>query len=159
MKLSDGLSVRISIARWITPNGRRLDREHGDVVVPDVVVSPWKPSPGDDSLRVAIGERSDQFRRVFEEAVRRGEWRPAEDSTSRPDDRVLLRRLRKAGIAISSAELAGGAGLMEQEWAVLVAAHAESQQPATGQRRAPDAQLLAAWRMLEAGEAGVGGGR
>jgi carboxyl-terminal processing protease len=159
LKLSDGLSVRISIARWITPNGRRLDREHGNVVVPDVVVSPWKPSPGDDSLRLAIGDRSDLFRRVFEEAVRRGEWQPPEDSAvANPGDRVLLRRLKKAGITLTSEELSGGAGLMEQEWAVLVAAHAETQQPATGRRRAPDAQLLAAWRMLEAGETGLGGG-
>jgi len=156
LKLSDGLSVRISIARWITPKGRRLDRESGNVVVPDVVVSPWKPSPGDEALRLAIGARADQFRRVFEEAVRRGEWRPAEDSLSSSDDRALQRRLRKAGITITSAELSGGAGLLEQEWAVLVAAHAEHTPPQTGPRRAPDKQLLAAWRMLEAGEAGSG---
>ncbi len=157
LRLSDDLSVRISIARWITPKGRRLDRDHGDVIVPDVVVSPWKPSPGDEALRDAIGPRADQFRRVFERAVQRGEWRPSEDSTvARPEDRVLLRQLRRAGFLLTTNELLGGAGLLHQEWAVLVAAHAESGQPEGGHPRAADAQLLAAWRMLEAGE-GAGG--
>jgi carboxyl-terminal processing protease len=159
LKLSDGLSVRISIARWITPKGRRLDRESGDVVVPDVVVSPWRPSPGDETLRLVLGERADEFRRVFEESVRQGEWRPAEDSVGPSGDRALLRRLKKAGIALTSAELSGGAGLLEQEWAVLVAAHAEKQPPRTGRPRAPDKQLLAAWRMLEGGEMGGGNHR
>jgi carboxyl-terminal processing protease len=156
LRLSDGLSVRISIARWITPKGRRLDRESGDVVVPDVVVSPWKPTSGDQALRQVIGARADQFRRVFEEAVRRGEWQPAEDSLGSPDHRALQRRLKKAGIAIGSEELAEGGGLLEQEWAVLVAAHAESKPAPTGRPRAPDKQLLAAWRMLEAGETAGG---
>jgi hypothetical protein len=75
------------------------------------------------------------------------------------DDRALMRRLKKAGIVITSAELSGGAGLLEQEWAVLVAAHAEKQPPRTGRPRAPDKQLLAAWRMLEAGEMGGGNQR
>jgi carboxyl-terminal processing protease len=156
LRLSDGLSVRISIARWITPKGRRLDRESGDVVVPDVVVSPWKPSAGDEALRLVIGARADQFRRIFEEAVRRGDWRPAEDSLGSPDNRALQRRLKKAGITIGTEKLADGAGLLEQEWAVLVAAHAEDKPAATGRPRAPDKQLLAAWRMLEGGEMGGG---
>jgi carboxyl-terminal processing protease len=153
LRLSDELSVRISVARWVSPSGHRLDRARGDVVVPDVVVSPWRPGPGDDSLRAAVAPRSDDFRQVLEEAVRRGEWMPADDSTASLPARfkALARRARLAGFTVTSQQLAAGVGLLDQEWAVLAAAGADlSSSPRRA--RVPDAQLLAAWRMLEGGE-------
>lgn len=154
LRLSDELSVRISVAKWLTPGGHRLDREGGGVV-PDVVVSPWRPGPGDDSLRAAIGARADDFRRVLEEAVRRGEWLPAEDSTGATLEvnyRALSRRARAAGFTFTPRQLAAGVALLEQEWAVLVAAEADLAGQPSRAPRVPDTQLLTAWRMLEGGE-------
>lgn len=157
LRLSEDLSVRISIAKWITPSGHRLDREKGSVLVPDVVVSPWRPSAGDEALLTAIGKRADGFRRVLEEAIRDGAWQPpAEDSTADSTDtyRKLARRLGKAGFQITVDELAAGSGLLEQEWAVLIAARAETRSPER-RPRAADAQLLAAWKALESGRSGM----
>jgi carboxyl-terminal processing protease len=157
LRLSENLSVRISIAKWITPSGHRLDREKGSVLVPDVVVSPWRPSGGDEALLIAIGKRSDGFRRVLEAAIRDGAWQPpAEDSTVDSTDsyRQLARRLGKAGFEITVDELAAGSGLLEQEWAVLIATRAETRRPERTPRAA-DAQLLAAWKALESGRSGM----
>jgi carboxyl-terminal processing protease len=51
--LSDGSSVRVSIARWRTPSGRQLDREG---LLPDILVLPdtTAPADGDPILERAV---------------------------------------------------------------------------------------------------------
>jgi carboxyl-terminal processing protease len=53
--LSDGSAVRVSIARWYTPNGHQLD---GDGLTPDIVVEPNPEQSADDD---PVLERARQF--------------------------------------------------------------------------------------------------
>lgn len=53
--LSDGSAVRVSIARWYTPNGHQLD---GDGLTPDIVVEPDPEQSADDD---PVLERARQF--------------------------------------------------------------------------------------------------
>ena len=157
VRLGPNLAVRISTARWLTPGGRRLDRSSAGPggVEPDLVVPPWRSSPGDDSLGTLIGPRADEFRLGLERALARGEWTPPPPAdTTRPPEaeyRRLARRLRLAGFAVTPRQLAAAAGLLRQEYAVLAAARSEhpDARPSAGGGAGSDKQLLAAMRYLE----------
>lgn len=157
VRLDTGTAVRISTARWITPSGSSLNGSGSAKggIEPNLVVPPWRPSPGDWDLARAIGARADRFRQAFEEAVARKEWSPraagADSLPARPGEFIrLLRRLRRAGFRLTADQLARGEALLRQEYAVLLAPRGVMQVPvAPVAPGLPDAQLTAAVRLLQ----------
>lgn len=164
VRLDPATAVRISTARWITPSGSSLNGSGGAKggIEPNLVVPPWRPSPGDWELAHAIGSRADRFRQAFEEAVARREWSPRaagpDSLPARPGDFArLLRRLRRAGFRLTADQLARGEALLRQEYAVLLASRGTMPVPAAPLPAVlPDAQLTAAVRLLQGMPVGEG---
>ena len=165
VRLGPRLAGRISTARWITPAGHSLDgsatRRGG--VEPDLVVPPWRPDSSDLMLAHVIGGRTDSFRQALEESIARNESLPfgSADSASnalRPY-RKLARRLQRAGFQLSARQLADAKGLLRQEYAIALTAGSRVRSPARAQPEHPDAQLLAALRLLQKEPQAVDGTR
>jgi carboxyl-terminal processing protease len=156
VRLGPKLAVRISTARWITPAGHSLDGSASarGGVEPDLVVPPWRPQPGDLALAQTVGNRADAFRQTLEQAIAQGLWAPGlqRDSLSTGPRlyRRLAQRLRAAGFNLSTRQLTEAEGLLRQEYAVIVTADGAPRSRAPRAEPAhPDAQLLAALRLLQ----------
>ena len=166
VRLGPKLAVRISTARWITPAGNSLDpsAHHRGGVEPNLVVPPWRPRSADLALARVIGSAADSFRQVLEQAVIRREWSPgfSHDSlrVTPGEYRKLARRLREAGFPLAPRQLIEAEGLLRQEYAVIVMAPGalRTRTPQAGPQH-PDAQLLAAIRLLQKDSAPADGMR